>query len=214
MRHLFEYYEFDQLSDSAKENAIDNVREEMYKGNWIGDMDWVIDDDSLFEPSEEEMTALFGPDYYENNGNRHMIENTRKNISLVSKEDPNYYIHCADALDVSNDNLFLRWLGIPNKFRKFTYYTFRDSGRSTDTSIEFEIDDEESLIEKFGKEGVDELYTYFESAEEKFKKHMDWVLTRISNSYSEQFEESGVIHAIQSNEIVFDEEGEIDGENY
>jgi len=170
MRHLFEYYEFDQLSNSAKENAIDNVREEMYKGNWIGDMDWVIDDDSLFEPSEEEMTTLFGPDYYENNGNRHMIENTRKNISLVSKEDPNYYIHCADALDVSNDNLFLRWLGI--------------------------------------------LYTYFESAEEKFKKHMDWVLTRISNSYSEQFEESGVIHAIQSNEIVFDEDGEIDGENY
>ena len=52
MRHLFEYYEFDQLSNSAKENAIDNVREEMYKGNWIGDMDWVIDDDSLFEPSE------------------------------------------------------------------------------------------------------------------------------------------------------------------
>jgi len=213
MRHLFEYYEFDNLSDKAQKNAIERVRSEMYDGNWSSDMSWVIDDDALFEPAQTEMMELFGPDYILNNGGKLMIGNTRKNISLVGKDDPNYYIHCADALDVTNDNLFLRWLGIPNRFRKFIYYSFKDSGRYGNTTIEFEIDDEESMIEKIGPESVSEIEEYFESAEKKFESHIDWVLTNASDSYDDQFTDDGVINAIESNDIVFHEDGEIDEEN-
>lgn len=213
MRHLFEYYEFDNLSDKAQKNAIERVRSEMYDGNWSSDMSWVIDDDALFEPPQTEMEKLFGPDYILNNGGRFMIKNTRKNIYLIGKSDPNYYIHCADALDVTNDNLFLRWIGIPNRFRKFIYYSFKNTGRYGSTTIEFEIDDEETMIEKLGPESIGEIEGYFESAEKKFEHHIDWVLTNASNAYEDQFTDDGVINAIESNDIVFHEDGEIDEEN-
>ena len=35
MRHLFEYYEFDNLPDKAQKNAIERVRSEMYDGHLI-----------------------------------------------------------------------------------------------------------------------------------------------------------------------------------
>ena len=130
MNHLYEYLEFDQLSDASKKTAMDKVRDRRYH-----EIDSIcrdaVEDDFLFEPPHSEMTALFGDDYEEANGGKPMIMNTRKNISFVGKDDPNYYIHCADAIEVTNDNLFLRWLGIPPIFRDFVYYTFDYPGRST-----------------------------------------------------------------------------------
>jgi hypothetical protein len=69
------------------------------------------------------------------------------------------------------------------------------------------------MIEKFGSESVGEIEEYFESAEKKFESHIDWVLTNASDSYDDQFTDDGVINAIESNDIVFHEDGEIDEEN-
>lgn len=209
MKHIFEYLEFNELSDKAKKNAIDKVREQKFDGKWTSDMEWVIDDDSLFEPSDSEMTSLFGADYYENNGDQFMIQNTRKDISLVGKQDQNHHIHCARAIDVTNNNLFLRWLGIPNKFKNFVYYGFEDPGRSTNTRITLEIDDEDTLIEKYGENAPMELEEYFINASKKFDKHIDQVLTNISNQYDEQFEDSGVIETIEVEDLKFDEDGDL-----
>lgn len=208
MRHLFEYHEFEELSDEAKKNAINNVREEKYKGKWTSEMDWVVDDDQLFEPPHSEMAALFGEDYYADNGDRFMIENTRKDIYLVG----NYYLQCKEAMNVTNDGLFLRWLGIPNRYRKFVYYNFYDPGNTTSTTIDLEIDDEDSLVEKYGNEAPDELGKYFDLAKSKFDKHIDWVLTNISKLFDSQFEDEGVIETIESEGIKFDDEGNIEDE--
>jgi hypothetical protein len=205
MLHLYEYLEFKELSPEARINAIDKVREVRYNDDLAS---WVVDDNSLFEPSDKEMTDLFGDNYYEANGNSFMIENdSPESISFVGKQDPNYYIHCSDSLKVTNDNLFLRWLGIPPKFHKYTYYTFRDGYTSSNTSIEFEIDDDDSLVEKFGDRGITSIEKHFEVAEEKFKDHMDDVLNRISSDIDSQFEDEGIVDFIENNEYSFDEEG-------
>ena len=210
MRHLYEYLEFDKLSDEAKNTAIENVREEKYRGEYGGDdvSSWVVDDDSLFEPSDNEMEELFGSNYYENNGGRFMIENTRKNISYIGKDDPNYYIHCADAMDVTNDNLFYRWLGIPIRYAKHLYYSFNDPGRQTNTTIEIEIDGDEEEI--FGPGGVPASFEeMLEKAKQKFNNHINKVLSNISNMIDGEFEDDGIIETIEANEILFDEEGNI-----
>lgn len=82
-----EIYQFDELSPEAKENATQNVREEMWEGNY-GAYDipeWAVDDDYLFEPIHDEMVEVFGPDYNDDLGQNPMIANDRKEISFVGK---------------------------------------------------------------------------------------------------------------------------------
>jgi hypothetical protein len=154
------------------------------------------------------MIELFGSNYYENNGGRFMIENTRKNISYIGKDDPNYYIHCADAMNVTNDNLFYRWLGIPIRYAKHLYYSFNDPGRQTNTTIEIEIDGDEEEI--FGPGGVPASFEeMLEKAKQKFNNHINKVLSNISNMIDGEFEDDGIIETIEANEILFDEEGNI-----
>ena len=211
MKHLLEYYSFSELSDDAKENAIENVRIKKYDGGFGGSFvaEDSIDDDALFEPSEEEMEYLFGPGYYEANG-AFMIENDRdfkENISFVSKDDQNYYLHCAKALNVTNDNLFFRWLGIPPKYFKYFSYTFIDMG--TYTFLDFYLDDAEALDLKYGAGSSEKLQEYFEKAEEKWKSHMSAVLSRITSFIEDQFSDEAIENDIDSIDPEFDEEGNL-----
>jgi hypothetical protein len=212
MKHLLEYVDFQNLSDEAAENAIENVRNEKYKGNYGGyDVsENAIDDDALFEPSQEEMSKIFGDDYYERNGDRFMIENTKKNISFEGTQSQNYYLHCSDALDVTSDNLFFRWLGVPTRFWKYVSYSFKDSNWSrTNTSIEFEID-ETDMEENLGEGSMKVLDPYLEEAEKKFNAHIGHVLSQISDRIDAEFEDNGIVDTIEGYDIVFTEDGEID----
>jgi hypothetical protein len=212
MRHLLEYLEFDKLSPEAAETAIERVRDEKYAGHYGGYevADVSIDDDSLFEPSHIEMSELFGDDYYEENSNRHMIENTRKNISFEGTQSQNYYLRCSSALDVTNDNLFFRWLGIPTRFWAYISYAFRDSTWSSkNTTIEFDID-EQSLEENLGEGSLAKLDPYLEKAEKKFDQHINNVLSDISSRIDDEYEDEGIIDTIETFGIVFDEDGEIE----
>ena len=212
MRHLLEYLEFNELSPEAAETAIERVRDEKYAGHYGGyDVaEDAIDDDSLFEPYYSEMAELFGDGYYEENNNRHMIENTRENISFEGTQSQNYYLQCASALDVTNDNLFFRWLGIPTRFWTYLSYTFRDSTWSSkNTTIEFEID-EQWLEENLGEGSLGKLEPYLENAEKKFSEHIKNVLSMISSRVDNEFEDEGIIDTIERYEIGFTEDGEIE----
>ena len=206
MKHLLEYLKFNELSDEAKENAISQKKDQKYE-SWDGGS-WAVDDDSLFEPSDEEMTRLFGADYYEANGNRFMLENNGKDkISFIGYDDPNHHLQCKDAIEVSNENMFFRWLGIPAKYREHTYYTFVDVGsRNPDTSIEFELNgDEEEFIEEFGN--MSEIEEVWEHSRKKFEDHIQWVLRRITASIEDQFTDEAIEDDIENDEDTFDEEG-------
>lgn len=206
MNHLYEYLQFSELSKEAASNAIEIVRQERYEDSDI--CEWAIDDSELFEPPHEEMVELFGENYYEGNGNEFMLDNTKpKSISFVGKQDQNHYLHCSKSIDVTNNNLFYRWLGIPARFHKYIYYTFGDGYSRSNTGIDFQIDDHQGFDEKFGAEGETILAEYFEKAEKKFDSHMDYVLTKISSCIDSQYEDDAIIDHIESNEITFDEDG-------
>ena len=215
MRHLKKFplfeseedlkFTYEDLSPEAKENARERVREAMYRGEYGADdiPSWVIDDDYLFEPTHKEMEGVFGPNYNDDLNGRPMIGNERKGIYFVSKDDRNYYLHCADALIINNENMFLGWLGIPPYFWETLYFSFRDGG--TYTQIEFEIEDEDDLT----SDELTALEKEIEKAEEKFEDHMSDILTRITNDIERQFEDQDEIEMrIESNEILFDEEGD------
>ena len=55
---------FTELSTEAQEKAINAFRDELYDGEYYASdlPEWAVDDCSLFEPLDAEMTELFGPD--------------------------------------------------------------------------------------------------------------------------------------------------------
>jgi predicted RNA-binding protein with PUA-like domain len=196
-------FTFDELSQEAKKNAIQNVREEMWEGRHGADdiSSWVIDDDFIFEPTHDEMLDIFGPNYNDSLDGNPMIANDRDDISYISKEDQNYYLHCKKALNVTNDGMFLGFLGIPPYFWDDINYYFVDSG--TYTKIEFEIENEDEM----DSSQLSRLNSYLDKASDKFKKHMDSVLTRITRDIEDQYEDEQIEDRIESNDIIFDSEG-------
>jgi len=213
MRHLLEYLDFSDLSGEAAERAIQKIREKKYEGSYGGDdtAEDAIDDDALFEPDHQEMSQMFGDDYYEDNGNNFMIANDRTDIGFVGMQDQNYYLHCAKALNVTNDNLFFRWLEIPTRFWPYISYTFKDSrGSSSNTSIEFAAD-ETWVIDYLGEESLKQLDdSYLPKAEEKFNKHIRNILFKISDRIDDAYEDDGIIDTIERFDLKFTEDGEID----
>lgn len=198
-----ESYTFEQLPPNIQEIAIQNIREEMWEGKH-GSSDipeWVIDDDYIFEPTHDEMVKIFGENYNDSLDGNPMIANDRKNISYVSKDDQNYYLHCREALNITNDGMFFGFLGIPPYFWDELNYRFYDRG--TYTEIEFEIENEDDL----SKGDLDSLNKYMENAEKRFKDHMGNVLDRITRDINDQYEDESIKERIENDEILFDSEG-------
>ena len=96
-------YKFDELSEQAKQTAIEEVRNEYYQDNDFAS--WAIDDCVLFEPKEKELVELLGEDY-----NFPLIENTRESIYFDTER--NRFLDCEKAMVVTNKRQFLLWLGI------------------------------------------------------------------------------------------------------
>lgn len=196
-------FKYDELSDEAKSNAIENVREKMWEGDYgAHDIpEWVIDDDYIFEPPTSELIEVFGPNYEDDLGNSPMIANDRDNISYAAKDDRNYYLHCSKALNVTNSDMFLGWLGISPMFWEDVNYYFTDSG--TYTKIEFEIENEDEISEEERKLLDGEL----DRAEKNFETHMSRVLDLVTRSIEYEYEDAAIEQRIESNNILFDEEG-------
>ena len=104
-------YEFNELSEEAKEKAIDNMRTRMY--DWDIHY-WVIDDCYLLNPKGI---------------NDLIIGNTRK---IYYSLDRDRYIDISNGMEINNDIAFLEWLEIPFDIHDKVYYTI---GKDT---IEFE----------------------------------------------------------------------------
>jgi hypothetical protein len=199
-----ESFRFEQLSEEAKEKAIENIREGMYEGKYGADdiAEWVIDDDYIFEPTHKELEEVFGSRYNDDLNDIPMIGNTRKDISYISKDDQNYYLHCAKALDVNHQEMFFSWIGFSLIFWYDTSYEFIDRGTYTDIEFEFLSSDEDftpQQIELWEKES--------EAAGKKWKEHMSEVLDRITESIESEYSDERIEERIGSNDILFDQEG-------
>lgn len=180
-------YSFNELSEQAKQQAIENVRNQEDYG--IDFPAWAVDDCSLFEPNHEELNQLFGENY-----TFPLIKNTRGKIYFST--DRNWFLDCDDAMQVTNDEQFLIWLGIPKELvNQVTYSIFTNQGRNGDTTIEIEH-------LEYGEED-------FSKQVAKFDEHIQNVLERIQNDIEYRYTDESIIEDIEANEYEFYEDGNI-----
>ena len=197
---------FDELSEEAQKRALLNVKEVMEENDQDAAQNWAIDDCALFEPAHQDMVALFGENYYEENRTpdgqygQFVFKNTRKNITF---EIDNGWLCITEALEITNDRMFLMWLGIPEILHQYVEYVIysihREKQTKLDLSHQLSSDDPRAAVlgELFGK------------AEIKFNSHLDDILGRIESGIESYFDEDNVLDRIESMEYEFYENGEL-----
>lgn len=176
-------YSFNELSETAKQKAIENVRNSYYVDNEF--LEWAIDDCCLLEPPHEELATLFGDKY-----KFPLLKNNRKAYCSLDRDR---YIDISNAMEVTNEVQFLTWLGLGSGLISKVDYTIKAD------SIEIcSYDDlSESEIEAI------------EDAVEKFEDHCQTVLNRIETSYEYRFTDEAIIEDIEANEVEFLMDGTI-----
>lgn len=188
-------YNFDELSEQAKEKAIENRREYLAEHNDFAE--WAIDDCFLFEPNHKEMVELFGDNY-----DFQLFKNTRKDIWFSA--DREWYLDCTSAMQVTDDEKLYRWLGITDEFllQKISYNIYTPMGRNRSTTIEFYFDDDFDAP-------TDEELRVIHNAKDKFDSHIDDILRRIESDIEYQFSDESIIEDLICNEYEFTEDGNI-----
>ena len=193
---LIAIYNFSELSEKAKANAIENVRSMMRDTDYHEACRWAIDDCALFEPAHKEMAELFGEDYYEKNGNDFVFKNNRTNI-----EYDDYEIHIQQALEITNPTMFRKWLGIPDSLAQWVEYEIIEG--PSRTGIEFEI----TLLNNDPRYPA--LQSILENADAKFEAHVLDIMKRIESGIDEYFSDENVEDRIEENDYEFLEGGTI-----
>jgi hypothetical protein len=174
-------YQFDELSEEAKEVAIENYRNENH--NFA---EWAVDDCSLFEPKHIELQSLFGEDY-----NFPLIKNNRTNIYFDT--DRNSFLDCSEAIEITNDKQFLMWLGIDIEIEgleDIEFNIFTPRFRNADTTIDFD-----NYSSDF-----DEVVSF---AQSKFNNYIKDVLERISVAIDYRYSDEAITEDIEANEYEF-----------
>lgn len=173
-------YKFNELNKKAKEVAIEQIRNNYYENNDFGS--WAVDDCALFEPKQQELDLIgFAGEF--------LIKNTRESIYFTT--DQNKYLMCAKAMQITNDDLFLKWLGIPNECLNDIVYSLFNSGyRNDSTKINF--DNYLSMYDNA-----------IENATKKFNNHIQDVLKRIKADIDYRFTDEAIIDDIEANEYEF-----------
>lgn len=186
-------YNYSELSKEAQRQAIQNLREHLENEDTGEAFRWAIDDCALFEPAHDEMVALFGPDYYEQNDNEFMFMNTRKNLYHYAD-----YVSLNEALVVTNTTYFLTWLGIPEKLQHHVHWEIE---RYSELNLWHEI----SPLNPVG----DVLDGIFEKAHDKFGHHCSVIKARIEAGIEEYYSDENILDKIENGSWEFGEAGNI-----
>ena len=192
-----EIYAFNELSNEAKENAIEQIRQKRYNCNDY--IEWITDDCYLFEPKHDELFKLFGSEY--SKLNNPIIGNSRKNIYFDL--DRNRHIDASEAMIINNEKMFLSWLEIPENMHDKIYFSIKSTNsRYLDTYISFEENE-------YDYQFSDIELKILENANDKFSNHMENVLKQIEQGYDYCFSDASLIEEIEANSYQFTENGEI-----
>lgn len=188
-------YHFNELSEAAQQIAIDQFRQRKYEDSSV--FDWAIDDCFLFEPNHKEMETLFSEEYTKLK--KPVIANTRKNIYFDTER--NRHLDADEGIEITNEKMFLIWLGIPEEMHEKIYFTIKNNWtRYPDTIIKFEEGETDYQF-------TDEENVILENAAEKFSDHMDEVLDRIEKSIDWQFSDECIAEDIEINQYEYTADG-------
>ena len=202
MREInFLVYKLSELTEETQEKAIEAYRDHMMETQSDMALDWAIDDCSLFEPKHEEMAAILGGDYYERNSKegyfgQFVFKNLRKGLCF----DLEYgRLDYADALEITNREMFLLWLGIPEHLHHVVDYEIENGPHGTRLMMVLMDSGERELIEK--------LSPLAEAAENKFFAHNEEILSRIQSSYDYYFSDESIKERIEEDGVEFFQDG-------
>ena len=177
-------YKFDELSEQAKQVAIEEVRNEYYEYNDFAN--WAVDDCALFEPKEKELIELFGEDY-----NFPLIKNTRESIYFDTER--NRFLDCEKAMQITNKKQFLLWLGIDvedEAFENIYFEIITSNYRNASTEIAFDDYDE-----RFGDR--------IDTAVERFNALIRDIIDRIEADIDYRFTDEAITEDILANDYEF-----------
>lgn len=188
-------YYFNELTTAAQQIAIDQFRDRKYEDSSV--TEWAIDDCYLFEPRNAEMENLFGEEYIKLN--KPVIANTRKNIYFDTER--NRHLDADEGIEITNEKMFLIWLGIPEEMHEKVYFTIKNNwARYPDTIIKFEENDSDYHF-------TEEEHTILENAADKFSDHMEEVLNRIGEAIDYQFTDECIAEEIEANQYEYTADG-------
>lgn len=188
-------YYFNELTTAAQQIAIDQFRDRKYEDSSV--TEWAIDDCYLFEPRNAEMENLFGEEYIKLN--KPVIANTRKNIYFDTER--NRHLDADEGIEITNEKMFLIWLGIPEEMHEKVYFTIKNNwARYPDTIIKFEENDSDYHF-------TEEENTILENAADKFSDHMEEVLNRIGEAIDYQFTDECIAEEIEANQYEYTADG-------
>ena len=178
-------YKFEELSKEAKQNAIEDTRNSYYENNDFSE--WAIDDCALLEPKEKELQKLFGKEY-----NFPLIKNNRK---IYFDTDRNRHLDISRAMEITNSNQFLNWLGLNKRLiDKCDYFILEDTIEfSNQSHLAFTAIEEEKLS----------------NAVDKFKNHCGGILKQIEESIDFRFTDECITDDLEANDYDFTEKGSI-----
>jgi len=196
-------YSFDELSEEAKQVAIEYERNYRYRNNDFAE--WAIDNCYLLEPPHKELTNLFGDNFYEvlNTNNKYkdtpLIKNNRK---VYFSLDRNRYIDISNAIEIQNDYYFLKWLGIEEKDFKDNEGYFMLEFDILKNTIEFDTND--FYIEFSGEQ--DKI---LKKATEKFEEYCEDILKHIEQDIEYNYSDEAIINQFDTDETQFTENGDL-----
>lgn len=170
-------YSFNELSEEAKETAMEQVRQRYYENNDYAK--WAIDDCSLLEPLHTELEKLFRTEY-----NFPLIKNNRK---VYFSLDRGRYIDISQAMEITNEQQFLTWLGLKESLKDKVSYTIQKDTIEFYSYEDLTEEEEECLSE----------------ATSKFEDHCSEILNRIEVDYDYRFTDEAIIEDIEANEMEF-----------
>jgi len=179
-------YTFNELNKESQEVAIEEIRNSYYEDNDFAN--WAIDDCSLLEPIESELTELFGEDY-----DFPLIKNNRK---VYFGTDRSRYIDISNAMEIQNSTQFLLWLGIKESDFLCEEGFFIIDYKIGEDTIEFDTTD-------WSIEFTKEQETILESAIKKFESHCEDILKRIETDIDYRFSDEAIKEDILANEYEF-----------
>lgn len=187
-------YYFNELTTAAQQVAIEQFRDIKYEDSSV--YEWVIDDCYLFEPKNAVMERLFGEEYTKLN--KPVMANTRK---VYFDTDRNRHLDADEGIQITNEKMFLIWLGIPEEMHEKVYFTIKNNwARNPDTIIKFEENDSDYHF-------TEEENKILENAAEIFSNHMEEVLNRIEESIEYQFTDEYIAEEIEMNEYEYTADG-------
>ena len=180
-----------------KAKALEQMRKDAYEFNEFAQ--WAIDGDYVLEPNHDELEKLYKLEGKER-GENILIENLVKDFYFSLGRD--HFIDVEKPINVTDDYMFLRWLGLPKELAEKTDYEFETGGgKGSSTTIVLEELDLDYFFS-------DKETALIEQAEKKFDAHLKQVLKNIEESIDYRFTDEALWAEIVANNYECYENGE------